>query len=187
MATTVAIERRTMSDVLSLRCARARRGLREATPICAWFKAFFESFRSDGAVIGVCVGILQSIALRGRVKHTGWWIVATVVGFAIGKFAADALANSLGGFLSFALGGLAIGSALGASQWLVLRHQVARAGIWVPATALSWAIGWSIISTVAEAAGGPTATTYLIGATGAAAAAVITGAALVWLRRRAPQ
>jgi hypothetical protein len=154
--------------------------------ICAWFKAFFESFRSDGAVIGVCVGILQAIALRGRVKHTGWWIAASLVGFAIGKLAADAIANSVAGTVGFTLGGVAIGTALGVSQWLVLRRQVARAGIWIPATALGWAIGWSIISTVAEAAGGPTATAYLIGAAGAAAAAVITSAALVWLRRQAP-
>lgn len=154
--------------------------------VCAAFKAILESFRSDGAVIGVCVGILQSIALRGRIKHTGWWIVATVVGFAIGKFAADAIAQSMDGAVGFALGGAAIGIALGAAQWLVLRRQLALADLWIPATALAWAVGWSLISTVDEVEGGPTASTYLIGATGAAAAAVITGAALLWLRRRAP-
>ena len=154
--------------------------------ICAWFKAFFESFRSDGAVIGVCVGILQSIALRGRVKHTGWWVVATVIGFAIGKFAADAITQSMAGAVGFALGGAVIGTALGAAQWLVLRRQLAPAGLWIPATAVAWAVGWSIISTVDEVAGGPTGSTYLIGATGAAVAAVITGAALLWLRRLTP-
>jgi hypothetical protein len=39
-------------------------------------------------------------------------------------------------------------------------------------------VGWSIISTVDEVAGGPTGGTYLIGSTGAVAAAVITGVAL---------
>ena len=151
--------------------------------ICSAQKAFFESLRGDGVVIGVCVGIAQSIALRGRVKHTGWWILATVVGFAAGKFAADAIAESIAGAVGFALGGAAIGIALGAAQWLVLRRQVAQAGVWIPATALAWAVGWSIISTVDEVAGGPTGTTYLIGTTGAAAAGVITGAALIWLRR----
>lgn len=155
--------------------------------ICAAFKAFLESIRSDGAVIGICVGILQSIALRGRVKHTGWWIMASVVGFAVGKLAADAIAGSVAGALGFALGGVAIGVALGAAQWLVLRRQVAQAGLWVPATALAWAVGWSIVSTVDEVAGGPTGTTYLIGAAGAAVAGVITGAALVWLRRGGPR
>ena len=151
--------------------------------ICAAQKAFFESISGDGAVIGVCVGIVQSIALRGRVKHTGWWIVASVVGFAVGKFAADAIAASIAGAVGFALGGAAIGAALGAAQWLVLRRQVVQAGLWVPATALAWAVGWSVISTVDEVAGGPTATTYLIGATGAALAGVITGSTLIWLRR----
>jgi hypothetical protein len=154
--------------------------------ICAWFKAFFEGISGDGAVIGVCVGTLQAIAVRGRVKHTGWWIAASVVGFVIGKFAAEAIANSVAGAGGFALGGLAIGIALGASQWLVLRRQVVQAELWIPATALAWAVGWSIISSVGEVAGGPTTSTYLIGGAGAAAAGVITGSTLIWLRRRKP-
>jgi len=151
--------------------------------ICAWQKAFFESFRSDGVVIGVCIGIAQAIALRGRVKHAGWWILASVIGFALGKFVADAVAASIAGALGFALGGFVIGVAVGAAQWLILRRQVAQAGLWIPASALAWAVGWTIISSVAEVGPGPTASTYLIGATGAALAALITGAALIGLRR----
>jgi hypothetical protein len=152
--------------------------------VCAWFKAFFESINGDGAVIGVCVGTLHSIALRGRVKHTGWWIVASAVGFVVGKLAADAIAASVAGAVGFALGGVAIGAALGAAQWLVLHRQVAVAGLWIPASALAWAVGWSVISTIDEVPGGPTAATYLIGAAGAAVAGVITGSTLIWLRRR---
>jgi hypothetical protein len=154
--------------------------------ICAAFKAFFESIQGDGAVIGVCIGSLQAIALRGRVEHTPWWIVASLVGFGLGKLAANAIAASIPGALGFALGGVEIGVAVGVAGWLVLRRQVAQAGLWIPASALAWTLGWSIISTVDEVGPGPTTSTYLIGAAGAAVAGFITGVALIWLRRLGP-
>jgi hypothetical protein len=157
--------------------------------ICEVLKDFVESFSADGAVIGVSIGILQWVALRGRINRAGWWILASIIGFAVGKFAADYIATSLSGAVGSGLGGVAIGASLGIAQWLVLRRHVAKAGWWVLASGLAWAIGWAIISVVhEEAAGGPTAAAYVIGAAGAAVAGVITGVSLLGLfrLRRAP-
>jgi len=151
--------------------------------ICEALKDFVESFRSDGAVIGISVGIMQWLALRRRINGAGWWILASIVGFAIGKFMADAIAQALSGTVGLVLGGAAIGTSLGIVQWLILRRHVAQAGWWALASTMAWAVGWAIINLVDEAAGGPTSTAYLVGATGAALAGVITGGSLVWLLR----
>jgi hypothetical protein len=151
--------------------------------ICEALKDFVESFRSDGAVIGISVGMMQWLVLRRRMSGAGWWILVTIVGFAIGKFVADAIGQALSGAVGLVLSGAAIGTALGIAQWLILRRHVAQAGWWALASILAWAVGWAIINLVNEAADGPTSTAYLIGATGAAAAGVITGVSLVWLLR----
>ena len=51
------------------------------------------------------------------------------------------------------------------------------------ANIVGWAIGWSLISLVAEAEGVSTVMVYLVGGLGAAAAGIITGIALVGLSR----
>lgn len=151
--------------------------------VCEALKDFVESFNADGVVIGVAVGILQWLVLRRRINRAGWWILASIIGFAVGKFGGDAIAQAVSGPVGFGLSGAAIGASLGMAQWVVLRRHVAQAGWWVLASALAWAVGWAIINAVDEAASGPTGTAYLIGATGAAAAGVITGVSLIWLFR----
>lgn len=151
--------------------------------ICEAQKAFFASLSADGAVIGISIGIFQWIALRQRINRAGWWILASVIGYGIGKLAGDAVTQSVSGAVGIGLSGATIGASVGIAQWVVLRRHVAQAGWWVPASAVAWAVGWSIIGFAEEAAAGPTATTYLIGAGGAAAAGVITGASLVWFFR----
>ena len=155
--------------------------------ICEAFKSFLESFTADGAVIGVSIGISQWFVLRRRIAGVRWWILASIVGFAIGKFAADAVVQSEPGIAGVVLSGAVIGISSGFAQWLVLVRHVSRAELWVVASALGWAIGWVVIGAVDEAIGGPTAMAYVIGALGAAVAGVITGSTLVWLlRSRSP-
>jgi hypothetical protein len=152
--------------------------------ICEALKDFVESFRSDGAVIGISVGILQWLVLRRHFNRAGWWVLASITGFAVGKALGDALAQADLGAVGLALSGAAIGTSLGIAQWVVLRRHVEQAAWWVLASVAAWAVGWSIIGVVGEAAGGPTGMAYLIGATGAAAAGIITGVALVRLLRQ---
>jgi hypothetical protein len=151
--------------------------------ICEALKSFLESLSADGAVIGISIGISQWFVLRRRIDRAAWWIPASIVGFAIGKFGADAVVQAETGIGGVVLSGFAIGIAAGFAQWVVLVRHVSRAELWVVASALGWAVGWTVINTVDETIGGPTVAAYVIGAAGAAAAGVITGMALVWLLR----
>jgi hypothetical protein len=140
---------------------------------------------SDGAVIGISIGIGQGFVLQQRINRKRWWILASIIGFGIGKDVADPVAQAVSGPVGSALGGLAIGTSLGVAQWLVLRRHVPEARWWILASAIAWAVGWAIIASVdAEAAGGSLAMAYLIGAIGATVAGLITAATLVWLLRR---
>jgi hypothetical protein len=152
--------------------------------VCEAFKDFVESFNSDGAVIGVSIGIMQWLVLRRHFNRAGWWVLASVTGFAVGKALGDALAQADVGAVGLALSGAAIGTSLGIAQWAVLRRHVEQAAWWVLASVVAWVVGWSIISVVDVAPGGPTGMAYLIGSTGAAAAGVITGLTLVRLLRQ---
>jgi len=148
---------------------------------------FLIHFPSDGAVIGIAIGIGQWLVLNRRINRTRWWIVASIIGFGVGKDVAGLAVPAMSGHLGSALGGLAIGTALGLGQWLVLRRHVPEARWWVLANAIGWSIGWSIIELVdSDAAGGVQATAYLVGAIGASIAGVVTASTLVWLWRRSP-
>jgi hypothetical protein len=140
---------------------------------------------SDGAVIGIAIGIGQWLVMKSRINRTRWWILASIIGFGIGKDVADPVALAVSGPMGSVLGGLAIGMSLGVAQWLVLRRHVPEARWWIVASAIAWAVGWAIISSVdTEAAGASIAVAYVIGAIGAAVAGLVTAAALVWLLRR---
>jgi len=142
------------------------------------------NFRSDGAVIGIAIGIGQWLALNRRINRTRWWILASVIGFGVGKSVADPVAQAVPGLLGSAFGGLAIGLFLGVTQWLVLRRHVPKARWWILANAVAWSAGWSIIASVdTEAANAAIGMAYLIGAIGAGVAGVITAAALVGMSR----
>jgi hypothetical protein len=144
-------------------------------------------FQSDGAVIGISIGIGQSLVLKSRINRTRWWILASIIGFGIGKDVGDMVAQAVPGAIGSALEGLAIGASLGLAQWLVLRRHVPEARWWILASAIAWAVGWAIIASVdIEATDGSIGLAYVIGAIGAAVAGLITAAALVWLLRRSP-
>ena len=85
-----------------------------------------------GAVVGTSVGIAQWLVLRRQVSRAGWWVLASIVGFAVGFgvgvgwVMASAVAETVtvGLYAGWAVGGASVGIA----QWLVLRRQVSRAG-----------------------------------------------------------
>ncbi|GAC1678003.1 MAG: hypothetical protein NVS9B8_18710 [Candidatus Limnocylindrales bacterium] len=140
-------------------------------------------FNSDGAVIGTAIGIGQWLVLGRRINRSGWWILASILGFAVGKGVADSVAQTVPGVVGWALGGLAIGLLLGLVQWLVLHAYVREARWWILANAVAWAVGWTVIASVDPEGGTAIGLAYLIGAIGAGIAGVITAAALVWLGR----
>ena len=93
-------------------------------------------------------------------------------------------------FYALAAGlGLVAGPILAVAQWWVLRDYLPRAGWWIPANALAWAVGMVIVfwGTSFIPASGMTASVaaILVGCVILAGAAVgaIHGMALIWLLR----
>ncbi|HEX5157169.1 MAG TPA: hypothetical protein VFW17_08140 [Ktedonobacterales bacterium] len=116
---------------------------------------------------GSIVGSLQWMVLRRPLPEMRWreWSVATAVGAGIawalgiltGEIMSSMFAQSsaeadqqvgigLPMVLLLAAGmGIALGALLGAAQWTVLRNHVPRAGWWIPANAVAWAIGMALV------------------------------------------
>jgi hypothetical protein len=90
------------------------------------------------------------------------WIIANAAGYAIGialwQSAYPALRPTLnaapGGILLVAGFGAALGFCTGLAQAISLRHDVARAGVWVLATALGGAVGFALGARVSETVNG---------------------------------
>jgi hypothetical protein len=103
-----------------------------------------------GTALGVGFGIGQWLLVRHYLDRATWWIVATVVGFAVagalmGTGTTEELARR---GLSTETIGLAIGATAGVSQWVVLRSRSPRAAWWIPASIASFGLGWFVNWTV---------------------------------------
>ncbi len=143
------------------------------------------AFLGLGIMLGIGVGILQWLVLRGRVSGVGWWVLASAAaGYGITQASFILIEESLSfGLLLSSTGVAALGGAVtGILQWFVLRGKVSRAGWWVLASTVGW--GLSMAVTIAMPSGvtddieftGPAVTGAVLGA--------VTGAALVWLLRQ---
>jgi len=94
-------------------------------------------------VWGAGMGIMQSLILRRHLVGVRWWPLATLAGWAFAgalsgvlPFTADVTGRGIDvGPLGFVAVGaatvLAIGFVSGVLQWLILRRQVDRSGVWV--------------------------------------------------------
>jgi hypothetical protein len=106
-----------------------------------------------GAAFGTPFGVGQWLVLRRGVEHSGRWITATAIGYAI-VFVLGAILVPDGEGLDLAPAAtIALGALIGAAvavpaallQWLfVLRRQFPGAGWWIPGSVFSWAIGFAI-------------------------------------------
>jgi hypothetical protein len=155
-----------------------------------------------GAVEGAVLGAAQWLVLRRTFPSLSAprWIgvTASAAGFAwaIALLAVDH--SQLLGTLSFpallalvSVAGTGVLLSLGTGQWLVLRHHVARAHLWVGANAVAWAAGlvmFTAFTTPLWQPGQPAVLIALIGALGglvmAATMAAITGYSLTRLLNR---
>ena len=158
------------------------------------------------ALLGISFGTAQWLFLRQYLSQAGWWIVATVVGFAVGVpvlawlrpwpglLAADphsTVSEAAGYVGGWALDGAVLGLAVGLAQWLLLRRHLPRAGWWVLATA----VGWVLTTAARGSLDVVSDTSYLSGpaqvvlvipllVTVVGALGLITGMSLVWLLRQ---
>ena len=103
-----------------------------------------------GAIGGLFAGAWQWGILDRRVGRTGDWIALTAVGWMVVCSTSWAVlaqpvfeSHILSKAISFAVVG-AVGGLAGLGQWFVLRRKVPRAGWWILAASLSWAITYLI-------------------------------------------
>ena len=131
-----------------------------------------------GAGIGFGVGILQWLVLRRRVSRAGWWILASTAGLAVawGGGGVLRLGSSAERVAVMALGG----AVAGILQWLVLRGKVSRAGWWVLASTVGWALSIAVREVLTDPGGGGIMGNLMPGVVLGA----VTGGALVWLLRQ---
>jgi hypothetical protein len=149
-----------------------------------WFLGWKLSFLVPGGVAtlmigmtsGLFLGLFQWMVLRKQFTNPGRWVVATVLGWAVGFPLGIILAQTFG-MTEAALGltaGFITGGMLSVLQWSVLRSQVTKAGWWVPACLFGWSSGMLYYRP------GPTWMGILYGLV----SGIVTGVALVWLLYR---
>ena len=93
--------------------------------------------------------LAQWLVLRRHISRAGWWVLATILGMAVGGVVGIATGVSRQVALAWAVGdgsdvvrtGATLGAAVGTAQWLFLRQHFAEAGWWIPASIASWTAG----------------------------------------------
>ena len=161
---------------------------------------------------GSIVGSLQWWILRHPIPELRWreWATATAVGAGIawalgmlpstvmsfaseqapvGNGQAFALAEWTVLLLAAAMGAM-LGAVLGTAQWVALRRYAPRAGWWIAANAVAWAVGMTMVFVgtgfIPESGAmtaGVLATLIVCVTLAGAAVGAIHGLALIWLLR----
>ncbi|QGF25270.1 hypothetical protein Rai3103_14680 [Raineyella fluvialis] len=116
--------------------------------------ATFVIMVAAGTVEGACLGVGQSLSLRGTAVDPGRrrWTVATAVAAAVAWMIGmlpSTLADlgvrwdpgSPGGIAGIGAGGLLLLASIPTGQWIVLRRTLGRAWRWIPLTMAAWLIG----------------------------------------------
>jgi len=144
------------------------------------------------AIIGVVIALAQWMVLRRRIPRAGWWILASLAGWAGGSFISSAALGALEEFgllpaiLTYPVSFTILGAAVGLLQWAVLPPGLPGAGWWVVGNGVGWALGWPVVlgvdwavkATIPESAS--FALSFLLfGAT----AGLVTGLLLTYLMR----
>lgn len=117
-----------------------------------------------GGVLGIGLGVAQWLILR---RHTSqarrWWLLATIVGAALGLACGLALADLLvlstftpatrdaaalvmpwRAAMQAGITGAVFGLVLGGAQWLALRRSRPIGGEWIAASGLGWLVGMGL-------------------------------------------
>ncbi|MEW6750864.1 MAG: carboxypeptidase-like regulatory domain-containing protein [Candidatus Latescibacterota bacterium] len=141
--------------------------------------------------VGATVGLAQAAVLRRAswAFRTRGWTLASGAGWLGGEFLAMVLTGApgrllrpLGRWPELLLGALVAGLVVGAVQWLVLRHEVPRAGWWPVAGAVG-SLGSALVlgPFVGRIPAPMTAGAVGLGAGVMAVAGAVTGVGLLWL------
>jgi hypothetical protein len=149
-------------------------------------------------VVGLSLGTAQWPIIRRHMASSGWWVVASTLGLAIGLTAGVILVEQIGRAMiggqvnfrmlgvagraaSFGTIGLVAGAALGLAQWLVLRRHAPGCGQWVRINSWSLGVGLacgSLLADVFVAKSGSLASAAILLVIGSAFAGACTARAL---------
>ncbi len=112
------------------------------------------SFIIFGLVGGFFLGLFQWFIMRTKISRAGRWILATTIGWSISfsmllfievfyiNYYTPSVHRVVVNALSLVIFGLA--------QWLILRSEVQKAGWWVMAYAIGFAVSSGIAITIVE-------------------------------------
>jgi hypothetical protein len=134
-----------------------------------------------GAISGSVLGVAQWLALR-RIGADVRWIIATAVGLSVGLGLAYVLFEYGDSIADLALVGALSGLGIGIAQWWVLRELVEGSLVWIPATAVAWALGWTVATAIGV---DPDDRWANFGLSGAVTATLLLAAVLWFLTRSA--
>jgi len=108
-----------------------------------------------GAIVGGLLGIGQWFVLRKRVPRSGQWVLASSVGVAVGSFLSGPIDYAIFSdpiatlfervdflfLLLFTVIGIAMGVAIGVSQWFILKEWTSKAKWWIIVVPVSFIAG----------------------------------------------
>jgi hypothetical protein len=158
--------------------------------------------------LGLVMGTAQWLLLRRQIRKAGWWVPATIAGWAVvgslkwgqGPIMDTIFFGVIDGLeavdwdmiiplIGIGLGVIADGIAgllVGLAQWLVLQPSIRGAGRWVVISIVAGATGGAVIGGLDMAAGGlgDENMFWLISVGGGIAPGLITATGLVWLLAR---
>jgi hypothetical protein len=124
-----------------------------------------------GAVLGAVLGAAQGLVLRRYTPVTVQWVLASIVGGALGLALGMPLADTLTlpaeatmrgaatpafpwqAAVQTSVTGAVVGVILGGAQWLLVRDRLGASGWWILVSALGWMAGLGLGAATVQAAG----------------------------------
>lgn len=152
------------------------------SPVVIWLEG-----TALGTGIGAVIGTFQWLVLRRHIPQSGWWVLASAVGWGAGSIVLRVVSEVTGEHMPEFLGlpqfeevsgvmivvaGAVAGVMIGIMQWFILRRHISQSDWWVLASALAYAgasVGVRAVGSVAL---------------GGVIVAVVTGTAMAWLLRQ---
>ena len=132
--------------------------------------------------LGAVIGLAQWLVLRRYLRGSGWWVLATAIGYAVPLALGPLFPLPQPPWLAGGMMFLLFGIVLGVLQWLVLRGRVQKAGWWVAISIVSWLAAFALIGAVIVS--GLYAEPFDLYAAFLVPVA-LAGAGIVWVLRRA--
>ncbi len=134
-----------------------------------------------GSALGAAIGLAQWLVMRRYLRGVGWWVLATLVGYAVPLSAGPIIPVREPSWLAGLAIFLMFGAILGILQWLTLRGRVYQAGWWMVISMIGWLVPCGLI-VIAYLTGLYVEPFDMLSAFFVPVA--VAGAGIVWLLRR---